>query len=228
MLVAVDSSTLTLSLALFDSSKPPRDTLVRHVAVGPPQRISKALPQAIVDLVPLEQITAFVVGLGPGSFTGLRISLACVKGLAYARKVPVAGVSSLAAVVDEGPPGYELFGAAVVKKGELYLRRGGEETVVTVQGFADAMRERPFAVALGPGIVEYKAQLVELGIEAPRLLETVKFPSAVHLGKLAKVPAAYDEKAMFALEPHYIRSSGAEDNPKFPPLAGVPATARLK
>ncbi len=227
MLVAVDSSTLTLSLALFDSSQPGA-ALVRQVAIGPPQRISKALPQAIIDLVPLEQISAFVVGLGPGSFTGLRISLACVKGLAYARRVPVAGVSSLAAVAAEGPHGSELFAAAVVKKGELYLRRGEEEIVVTVQGFADAMRERPFAVALGPGIVEYKAQLVELGVDPARLLETVKFPSAVWLGKLAKVPAAYDAQGLFALEPHYIRSSGAEDNPKFPPLAGVPATARLK
>lgn len=223
MLVAIDTSTLTMSLALLDG-----ETLVRHTTVGPPTRLSKALPQAIIDLVPLEQISAFVVGLGPGSFTGLRISLACVKGIAYARKVPVVGVSSLAAVASEGPPGVELFAAATVKKGELYLRRDTEETVVTVQGFADAMRERPLAVALGPGIVEYKQQLVELGVDPARLLETVKFPSAVHLAKLAKVPAAYDAQAVFALEPHYIRSSGAEDNPKFPPLPGVPATARLK
>lgn len=222
MLLAIDTSTLTMSLALFDG-----ELLVRHVTVGPPMRLSKALPGAITDLVPLEQLTAFAVGLGPGSFTGLRISLACVKGIAFARKLPVAGVSSLAAVAAEGPAGLELFAAAVVKKGELYLRRGTDETVVTVPGLADAMRERPFAVALGPGIVEYKQQLVDLGIDPARLLETVRFPSAVHLGKLAK-PGAYDAQALFALEPHYIRSSGAEDNPKFPPLAGVPATARLK
>lgn len=223
MLLAIDTSTLTMSLALVDSG-----ALVKHVTVGPPRRLSQVLPGAISELVPLEQITAFVVGLGPGSFTGLRISLACVKGIAYARKIPVAGVSSLAAVAAEGPPGLELFSAAVVKKGELYLRRGEEETVVTVQGFADAMRERPFAVALGPGVVEYRQQLIELGIDGARLLETVKFPSAVQLAKLAKVPAAYDAQALFALEPHYIRSSGAEDNPKFPPLVGVPVTARLK
>src|SRR5438034_2675033 len=136
-----------MSLALLDGGR-----VLQHVTVGPPTRLSKALPQAILDLVPIEQISALVVGLGPGSFTGLRISLACVKGLAYALKVPVAGVSSLAAVAAEGPKGFELFAAAVVKKGELYLRRGESEVVVTVQGFADAMRERPLAVALGPGI----------------------------------------------------------------------------
>ncbi|MBK7861720.1 MAG: tRNA (adenosine(37)-N6)-threonylcarbamoyltransferase complex dimerization subunit type 1 TsaB [Archangiaceae bacterium] len=223
MLVALDTSTLTLSLAVLDGER-----LVKHVTVGPPTRLSQALPGAITDAVDLKAVKAFVVGLGPGSFTGLRISLACVKGLAYALQVPVAGVSSLAAVEDEGPKGVELFAAAVVKKGELYLRRDGTEVVVTVAGFAEAMRERPGAVALGPGIVEYAPQLVELGIAPERLITTVKFPSAVHLARLAKVPAAYDAQPVFALEPHYIRSSGAEDNPKFPPLAGVPATARLK
>src|SRR6185295_5779627 len=113
-----------------------------------------------------------------------RISLACVKGLAYARKVPVAGVSSLAAVAAEGPPGADLFAAAVVKKGELYLRRDGLESVVTVEGFADAMRERPAALALGPGIVETRPRLVALGIDPERLLESVRFPSAIHLAKL--------------------------------------------
>lgn len=223
MLVAIDTSTLTMSLALVDG-----DRVVKHVTIGPPMRLSTVLPNAITLLTPLSDITAFVVGIGPGSFTGLRISLSSVKGLAYALKVPVAGVSSLAAVEAEGPAGAELFSAAVVKKGELYLRRDGVESVVTVQGFADAMRERPFALALGPGIVEYRAALIALGIDGARLLETVKFPSAVQLAKLAKVPAAYDAQSMFALEPHYIRSSGAEDNPKFPPLVGVPALARLK
>src|SRR5689334_18665077 len=105
-----------MSLAVLDG-----DRVVAQSTVGPPTRLSQALPKAIIDLVPLEQVTAFAVGLGPGSFTGLRISLACLKGIAYARRIPVAGVSSLAAVASEGPPGAELFAAAVVKKGELYL-----------------------------------------------------------------------------------------------------------
>src|SRR5882672_6863520 len=132
-----------MSLAVLDG-----DRVVREATVGPPTRLSKALPGAITELVPIEQISAFVIGIGPGSFTGLRISLACVKGLAYALKVPVAGVSSLAAVAAEGPPGAEVLAAAVVKKGELYLRRGETESVVTVPGFAAAMRERPLALAL--------------------------------------------------------------------------------
>lgn len=46
----------------------------------------------------MNDVQAIVVGLGPGSFTGLRVGLATVKGLAFARPLRVAGVSSLDAL----------------------------------------------------------------------------------------------------------------------------------
>ena len=48
-------------------------------------------------------------------------------------------------------------------------------------------------------------------------------------GQVSAVEArAIEASAAFALEPHYLRSSGAEDNPKFPPLPGPPPSSRLK
>ena len=49
-------------------------------------------------------VTALVVGTGPGSFTGTRLGLALARGFALARDVPVAGVSTLAALA-AGSPG---------------------------------------------------------------------------------------------------------------------------
>ena len=116
VLVALDCSTLTLSLALLRADK----TLVEHRLVGPPYRQSEVLPGEIEKLLTargktLKDVTGFVVGLGPGSFTGLRIGLATIKGLAYALKVPVVGASSLAALALEGPVDLALFCTAVVK-----------------------------------------------------------------------------------------------------------------
>ncbi len=48
-------------------------------------------------------LAAFVVGLGPGSFTGLRVALALIKGLAYGAGVAVYGVSSLALLAARRP-----------------------------------------------------------------------------------------------------------------------------
>ncbi len=239
MLLALDTSTLTLSLALVA----PDGRVVEHFVEGPPRKASEQLPSAIEALLQRHQlkwsdVTGFVVGLGPGSFTGLRIGAASVKGLAYALERPVAGVSSLAALALEGPDGAELWALAVVKKGELYLgryRREGQgvtllapESSLTVAALAEQLKASPHVWAVGPALDDYSRALVELGVPEAQLLVAPRVPSAVALASLAKVPAEYRKQDVFALEPHYIRGSGAEENPKFPPLPGPAPTARLK
>lgn len=237
-MLALDTSTLTLSLALLERS----GAVVEQLAVGPPRRTSEVLPgeiQALLQRHGLQpsSLTALVAGLGPGSFTGLRIGLATLKGLAYALKIPLAGVSSLAAIALEGPEGAELSCAAVVKKGELYLgryRREGQRVValgpeqaLAVPAFAAEVLRHP-GLVLGPAIAEYAPQLEALGVPRDRLQPTPLFPSAVCLARLAIVPEVFEPSAVFSLEPHYLRSSGAEDNPKFPPLPGPTPGSRLK
>lgn len=238
MLLALDTSTLTLSLALLE----PGGAVREAIAVGPPRRTSEVLPGEIESLLHRHgltprSLTGLIVGLGPGSFTGLRIGLATIKGLAYALRIPVAGVSSLAAIALEGPEGVDLGCAALVKKGELYLgryrREGkgvvalGPEQALALPAFAQAVVAQPCLV-MGPAIAEYAARLLELGVPQSQLQATPLFPSAVCLARLAQLPAAYEASSMFALEPHYLRSSGAEDNPKFPPLPGPVPGARMK
>ena len=119
-MLALDTSTLTLSLALLD----PSGAVKEQLAIGPPRRTSEVLPGEIEALLSRHRLTpksltALVVGLGPGSFTGLRIGLATIKGLAYALRIPVAGVSSLAAVALGGPEGVPVCGAHHVLGGGI-------------------------------------------------------------------------------------------------------------
>ncbi|MCA3011555.1 MAG: tRNA (adenosine(37)-N6)-threonylcarbamoyltransferase complex dimerization subunit type 1 TsaB [Myxococcaceae bacterium] len=238
MWLALDSSCLTLSLALVT----PGRALVEHVLVPPPTKQSDALPGLVGELLSRHGLTVqalegLVCGLGPGSFTGLRIGLSCLKGLAYALKVPLVGVSSLKALASEGPEDTELWCAAVVKKNELYLgrflRRGdqlealADETSLPLDAFAERLAAAPSAKVLGPAVPEYRAALLERGVAPQQVLEAPTVPSAVALTRLAVWPKTYDAQAVFALEPHYLRGSGAEENPKFPPLPGVEAKARL-
>lgn len=239
VLLCLDTSTLTLSLALVA----PDGQLVEAVTLGPPSRQSDVLPQAIFELLARHQLdgralSGFVVGLGPGSFTGLRIGLATLKGLAYAFERPLVGASSLAALAMEGPENTELLACAVVKKGELYVgryRRVGKgverlepEFSVPLAAFAELLKSKPDAVALGPALVDYRTALVELGVPGAALLSGPTVPAAAMLAALVTVPTNYSKEAVFALEPHYLRGSGAEENPKFPPLPGVEPKARLK
>lgn len=242
MILSLDCSTLSLSLALLRAD----GTLLEHRLVGPPQRQSEILPGEIEAILKaqgrtLQDVTGFVVGLGPGSFTGLRIGLSTAKGLAYALKVPIAGVSSLAALALEGPMETELFCCAVVKKGELYVGRytrsahplalqetGVREISMTLAQVAEALKASPDARMIGPALTDWRAPLEALGVPPASFLPGPLVPSAVCLARLATLPTTFSAEALYALEPHYIRGSGAEENPKFPPLPGVEPKARLK
>lgn len=242
MFLAIETSTLTLSMALVEREGDALRVL-EHAVVGPPQKQSELLPGALGELlarhgVTLKQLEGLAVGLGPGSFTGLRIGLAAVKGLAYATGLKVAGASSLAAVALEGPEGPPLYCLAVARKDDLYVgryRRRGytvellePETAMSPEEVAARLVAEPEAVALGPAVADYRAALEKHGVEASRLLAAPTFPSAVELARLVRFPETQAVEALFALEPHYVRASLPEMNPKFPPLPGPAPTARLK
>lgn len=85
-------------------------------------RIEECLERACLVL---SDIDVFAVGIGPGSFTGVRVGVATAKGLAFATGKPLRGVVSLAALaagVLECDPGPELLVAPVLDayKGEVF------------------------------------------------------------------------------------------------------------
>ena len=95
MLLAIDSATRLLSLALHDGDQIASE-LTWHSAnyhtVELAPSIAAMMGQASISPANLK---AIAVAIGPGSFTGLRIGLAVAKGLALAHKIPLAGVPTL-------------------------------------------------------------------------------------------------------------------------------------
>lgn len=109
MVLGIDTSTATASVALVEGGK----LILEQVSSipGQPGVLSSAnrgnhaenllpLIDALLNKagLPLSEATAFAVSIGPGSFTGLRIGLSTVKGLAYGWKIPVVGIPTLLAV----------------------------------------------------------------------------------------------------------------------------------
>jgi tRNA threonylcarbamoyladenosine biosynthesis protein TsaB len=95
MLLAVDTSTTWIGLALYDGVQAPGEVVWRthnHHTVELAPAVDGLLKRVGVQA---EDLEALAVALGPGSFTSLRIGLALVKGLALALRLPVIGVSTL-------------------------------------------------------------------------------------------------------------------------------------
>jgi tRNA threonylcarbamoyladenosine biosynthesis protein TsaB len=95
LLLAVDTSTKTASVALYDGinvrAEMTWEAPRRHTVELTPQVV------AMIDRLGIDAsaLTGLAVALGPGSFTGLRIGLALVKGLALARGIPLVGIPTL-------------------------------------------------------------------------------------------------------------------------------------
>jgi tRNA threonylcarbamoyladenosine biosynthesis protein TsaB len=130
------------------------------------------LAQAALDWHELERIA---VGVGPGTFTGLRIGVATARGLAQSRGVELVGVSTLRALA-HGALRAPFAGERAVLA-TIDARRGE----VFVGGYApgrDLLSPRalalsalglltPGALAVGDGAVRYRAHLEDQGVEVP-------------------------------------------------------------
>ncbi len=98
-ILGVETSTSNLSVAILDNEK-----IVGEYNINLKGQASNLLIPSIKNLlkrtkVELGAIDSFAVGLGPGSFTGLRIGVSAVKGLSFAFSKPIIGIPSLDVIV---------------------------------------------------------------------------------------------------------------------------------
>lgn len=94
-ILAVDSSTMAGSVALCHGESLVAESLL-NVRSTHSEKLLKQIDMLLADTGwQLQDIDLLVAVIGPGSFTGLRIGIATVKGLAQALEKPVVGISSL-------------------------------------------------------------------------------------------------------------------------------------
>lgn len=152
MLLAVDTSTAQVGLALYDG---PQGQVVAEYAWRSSQRHTVELAPAVFELldrcgVAVESIHALGVALGPGSFTSLRVGLSFAKGLALSRQLPLVGVPTLEILASaQSPSRLPLVVAIQAGRGRLAAgwfegsKKGwkaqGPARVVTIDALMDEM-----------------------------------------------------------------------------------------
>jgi tRNA threonylcarbamoyladenosine biosynthesis protein TsaB len=163
-------------------------------------------------------LNGIVVGLGPGSYTGLRVGIMSAKTLAYAVGCALIGVETFTAIAAQAPKEINRVDVlADAQQDKVYvqsfMREGTDWRSVdelTVRPFAEWLElRRPEARVSGPGLHRWTEQLpthvpvVDAALWEPR-------PETLLQMGLGRYTAG-ERDDPFALEPLYLRPSSAEE-----------------
>ena len=222
-ILAVDTATTNCSVAITDKAY-----LLAELTLNREETHSKHLMDMIDVALKLSGLNfsdmdGFALTIGPGSFTGLRIGMSTVKGLALAFEKPVVGVSSLATLAIQVSFSPVLICPILdARKGEVYfarykfvngqLKEQTKEDVATPDKAVENLNES--CLFVGNGALLYKIKILEkmgkLASFVPMNQNTIRASTIAHIG-LAKFENN-DTIDIEKISPHYIRKSDAELN----------------
>jgi len=219
-LLAVESATLSGGAALLDGDRLLGE-ITLNIAITHSERLMAAVDRLLADCgtAPAE-LGGLAVSIGPGSFTGLRVGIATVKGIAMALDLPVAPVPTLDALAARLP-----FAEAPVcpildaRKAEVYLslyRWDGagmarEWDYLALPPAVAAERVEPPVILLGDGIDACRPWLERLGPGVRIAPPAQRLPSAATVAQLGRdILAAGGGVSAESLQPLYLRLSEAE------------------
>jgi tRNA threonylcarbamoyladenosine biosynthesis protein TsaB len=227
--LALDTATEIGSIALLEE-----DTLLAQTQLRVEKTHSQTLWRAIRFLFAetgwgLEQIDLWAVSTGPGSFTGVRIGMATIKGLAWATRKPVVGVSTLEVLASAiAPTPYLICPVLDARRQEVYFAfyrhaPGGSIREVrgaghgSVQGLCREIQEP--AILLGNGVHRYRESFLNLLGDSALIPEPWNHSlSGMALAAIALKRFRLGEGGEAKdLRPLYLRSAEAEFNKRNSP-----------
>lgn len=222
LILAIDNSTLYGNVALTS----PQGVLAERSLLSRlthSKRLLTALEEILTESeIDWSDLAAVAVCLGPGSFTGLRISLATVKGIAMATNLPLIGVSSLDGLAAQLPfTRHQICAMVDARKQEVYtafyksnhhgeVQRRSDYLVLGAEALVGRISEP--TIFAGDGVAVYgdylHKMLGDMALFAPK---EIIFPRAATIGSLAL--SLYAQKIFLdpaSATPLYVRASDAE------------------
>jgi tRNA threonylcarbamoyladenosine biosynthesis protein TsaB len=212
--LAVETSALAGGVALVDGERLIAE-YVLDVSVTHSERLLTAIERVLVDArwAPRD-LEGLAVSIGPGSFTGLRIGVSTVKGLAWALGLPIAAVPTLDAMAATVPDSaLPVCPVLTARRGEVYascyrrdgdgLRREWEYLASSPEELAARLTEPTLLIGDGAA-----------GVASPharRLPPPHRVPSPACVATLGRERLRLGETVGAAeLAPFYLRPSQAE------------------
>jgi len=226
-LLALDTTGISGSIALLQDGRPLVENSWRADKSHASELPCQTLQICREAQIPLSHIDAYAVTLGPGSFTGIRIGLAFVKGLALISQKTVVGVSTLRALAlgvdEEGLISPWIDARRGEIYGALFEKRGGELiTLLEARALSPELflgeitqKMKPSSILhfLGNGALFYQEKILERSDFKPLFLnEKSQEVKAGIVGREAYrlLKKGEGSKGGIDLYPQYLRASEAE------------------
>lgn len=228
--LAITSSTGVMSLAVGCATSGSGDDLVA-IEVPTERRHAEELGPQMVELLQraelsMSELTWLAVDVGPGRFTGLRVGLATVRGLAFALGLPVVGLTSLEILAagahpagadhsgpDPSEPGLGGLVTAVIdaRRQEVFQQvfLAGEATGPPVVGRPEDLAADARGTILGDGLDRYAEAYAHPDGDGGVTLLSGRNPRAADLLGLA---AGRTPKPGVEIGPVYLRDPDAKAN----------------
>ena len=215
--LAFDTSTKFLTVACFDGDKI-KSSFHENAGITHSDILIPVIKSIAEELKwDIRGIDLICVGLGPGSFTGLRIAMAAVKGITSGIKSKVIGVPTMDAIVRNVPGKNGLIAPLLdAHKGKVYtcvykkesekIERKTEYLLIKAEEFLSKLKEEVFF--FGSGIEKYKTELDSCGLA--QYNENIDwFPRAVEIGRVGMTMARDKTDDPKTLEPLYLNAKEA-------------------
>jgi tRNA threonylcarbamoyladenosine biosynthesis protein TsaB len=196
VILSLDGSTTRASVAVVSDQQTIREVFV-EVPRGRGGMLFSALETILRAAVEIESV---VVGVGPGSYNGIRSAISVAWGIATAREIPLVGISSLLGL-EEGS--YCAIGDA--RRGQYYFARvhdgklQGEPVLMDRDQLATAVQQTPDLPLFAPASIEFLQGVI------------IRTPSAARLAFRAAGLAPNFPEPIYLKAPHITRPTRASD-----------------
>jgi tRNA threonylcarbamoyladenosine biosynthesis protein TsaB len=222
--LGIDTATRATAVALCDTDGPVFEARDDPPRGERPAHSTKLMPLAVQLLarrgIGWGEVDRIAVGVGPGTFTGLRIGISTARALAMARSIPIVGVSTLQSLaLGAAGEGAKVIVAVLdARRHQVFAAAWREESVrgepLLAPGAFDPgeleahiQELGPAPVAVGEGAVEFSEVLERAGAVVPERDSRLHRVNAINHCRLATSlpPAAPDD-----IHPEYLRLPDAE------------------
>jgi tRNA threonylcarbamoyladenosine biosynthesis protein TsaB len=221
-ILSVDTSTKNFSLCMAQDERiiASQDVVLKDVlsdSIIP--NIKTLLKKAKISI---ETIDGYAIGLGPGSFTSLRVGLSTVKGLAFSLQKPLVGISSLdiiaSAIKEEKDIAVvcdarrELVYAALYRKTPKGVVAATDYLLTDIDTFLKKVKND--TIFTGDGIKLYKDKMIALKKKVTFAPEISWYPQAKYLSPIAL--KRFKEKKISSLDslvPIYLYPENCQVTP---------------